>query len=82
MIKVYDIVRNTVVTCWGHCKNPSHAKVWLVILWLNKGPFTRSVFKAPIFVGSPRLVPKIVSCEHIKNDLPTHGSVILKNGWK
>ena len=29
------------------------------------------------------LVPKIGSCEHIENDLPTHGSVILKkNGWK
>ena len=24
------------------------------------------------------LVPKIGSCEHIENDLPTHGSVILK----
>ena len=24
------------------------------------------------------LVPKIGSCEHSKNDLPTHGSVILK----
>ena len=24
------------------------------------------------------LVPKIRSCEHIENDLPTHGSVILK----
>ena len=23
------------------------------------------------------LVPKIGSCEHIENDLPTHGSVIL-----
>ena len=28
------------------------------------------------------LVPKIGSCEHIENDLPTHGSVMLKNGWK
>ena len=25
------------------------------------------------------LLPKIGSCKHIKNDLPTHGSVILKN---
>ena len=24
------------------------------------------------------LVPKIRSCEHTENDLPTHGSVILK----
>ena len=24
------------------------------------------------------LVPKVGSCEHSKNDLPTHGSVILK----
>ena len=24
------------------------------------------------------LVPKIGSCEHIKNGLPSHGSVILK----
>ena len=24
------------------------------------------------------LIPKIESCEHIENDLPTHGSVILK----
>ena len=24
------------------------------------------------------LVPKIGSCEHIENDLPTHGSPILK----
>ena len=24
------------------------------------------------------LVPKIGSCEHIENDLPIHGSVILK----
>ena len=27
------------------------------------------------------LVPKIGSCEHSKNDLPTHGSVNLKNKW-
>ena len=28
------------------------------------------------------LVPKIRSYEHIEDDLPTHGSVSLKNGWK
>ena len=28
------------------------------------------------------LVPKIRSCEHIQNDLPTHGSVSLKKGME
>ena len=37
------------------------------------GPFTRSIFKDPIFV-----VSEIGLCEHIKNDLLTHGSVMLK----
>ena len=40
----------------------------------SKGPFTRYVFKDPLL-----LVPKIGSCEHIENDLPTHRSVSLKN---
>ena len=44
-----------------------------MLLFVSKDPFTRSVFKDPIL-----LVPKIGSCERIENDLPTHGSVILK----
>ena len=38
-----------------------------------KGQFTRSVFKDTIFVGFEN-----GSCEHIKNDLPSNESVILK----
>ena len=28
------------------------------------------------------LVPKIGSCEHMENDLPTHEFISLKKGWK
>ena len=39
----------------------------------SKGPLTRFVLRIRVL-----LVPKIGSCEHIENDLPKHGSVILK----
>ena len=48
---------------------------WLQIQWKitlkarSHDPFLRIRFL---------LVPKIGSCEHVENDLPTHGSVILK----
>ena len=38
-----------------------------------QGPFTRSVLEDSIL-----LVPKIGTSEHIENDFPTNGSVILK----
>ena len=53
---------------------PTRSAIFPVVACrLSKGPFTRSIFKYPIL-----LVPKIGSCEHNENDLPTHGSVVLK----
>ena len=45
----------------------------LTMFYYIKGPFTRSFLRIRFL-----LVPKIEWCEHIENELPTHGSVIWK----